>query len=386
LTIDSQVTERRTAVATYVLALFVGLAFTSYILPRSAVFATDTRVRPVLGMDAAAMEVVGQRYFTKDSWRWPLFLTKNLVTPEGTNVAFTDGVPIIELVVKMFRHFLPSDFHSVFLWLAICWIAQPMAAVFALRSAGERRLFPNLAVALIAISMPTLPFRFVHAALCSHFVILIALGLYFQITRNPGLTTVVGADVLILAALLINPYIMYMVIAVLAAAPLTLLIRGDRTGIRVAVGIVVGVAITGVIACALGYCHAVPMSGFGYYSMNLLSPISPAVVSFEGFVHATGGLYHNYEYGFHGVDATGGQYEGFQYLGVGVILLLFVADFCLSLNERLALLRRHGGLVLACIGLTLTALTNKVYAGNRLVLDLPTPSWLLQFRCTGRLF
>ena len=70
-------------------------------------------------------------------------------------------------------------------------------------------------------------------ALCSHFVILIALGLYFQITRNPGLTTVVGADVLILAALLINPYIMYMVIAVLAAAPLTLLIRGDRTGIRV---------------------------------------------------------------------------------------------------------------------------------------------------------
>ena len=150
----SQITERRTAVVTYLLALLMGLAITAYMFPRRAIFATDIRIRPVFGMDAA-MNVVGQRYFTKDSWRWPLFLTKTLVTPEGTNVAYTDGVPLIELVVKLFRHFLPPDFHSVYLWLAICWIAQPMAAVFALRSAGERRLLPNLAVALIAISMPT---------------------------------------------------------------------------------------------------------------------------------------------------------------------------------------------------------------------------------------
>jgi hypothetical protein len=381
----SEIAERRIAVVAYLSALLLGLVMSAYLFPRGAIFASDTRVRPVVGMDAAT-EVVAQRYFTEESWRWPLFLIKNLATPEGTNLAFTDGIPLIELAVKLFRRFLPSDFHSVYLWLAICWVAQPMSAVFALRSAGERRLIPSLAVAVIAISMPTLPFRFTHAANCSHFTILIAIGLYFRITRNPRTATVIGADLLILAALLINPYIMLMVVAVLAAAPLTLLIRGHRTSTRVAFGIVLGVAITAVTAWAIGYGHAVPERGYGYYTMNLLSPVSPAVVSFDGVVSTKDGLYQHFPSEYHGVDATGGQHEGFQYLGLGLILLLLVADFCLNLSDRLTLLRRHGGLVLACIGLTLAALSTKVYAANRLVLDLPAPSWLSQFRSSGRFF
>ena len=365
---NSHAVERRTTVATYLLALLLGLAVTSYMFPRRVIFSTDIRVHPPYGMDAA-MNVMGQRYFTKDSWRWPPLLVKTLGTPEGTNVGFTDGIPLIELVVKLFRHFLPPDFHSLYLWLAICWVAQPMAAVFALRIAVERRLLPNLAVALIAVSMPTLLFRFVHVALCSHFFILIALGLYFRITRSARFGTVIGADALMLAALLVNPYIMYMVIAVLAAAPLSLLIRHDRAWISVAAGILGGVAITGMVALALGYGHAIPLSGYGHFSMNLLSPLYPTH-SFSGEL----------------MDATGGQYEGFQYLGVGLILLLLVADFCLSLPERLTLLRRHGGLVVACAVLTLLALSTKMYAGHRLLLDLPNPSWLLELRSTGRLF
>ncbi len=365
---NSSAAERRTAAATYLLALLLGVAVTAYMLPWRAIFATDIRVRPVYGMDAA-MNVVGQRYFTKDSWRWPPLLVKTLGAPEGTNVGFTDGIPLIELLVKLLRHILPPDFHSVYLWLAICWVAQPLAAAFALRSAGERRLLPNLAVALIVCSMPTLLFRFMHSALCSHFFILVALGLYFRITRSARLGTVIGADALMLAALLVNPYIMYMVIACLAAAPLSLLLRRDRAWISVAAGILGGVAITGMSALVLGYGRAIPMSGYGYYTMNLLSPIYPTLAFSGGFM-----------------DATGGQYEGFQYLGVGVILLLLLADFCLGLPERLTLLRRHGGLVIACAGLTLLALSTKIYAGHRLLLDLPNPKWLLELRSTGRLF
>jgi hypothetical protein len=365
---NSQISERRTAFVTYLVALLLGLAITAYMFPRRAIFAADIRVRPVYQYDAA-MNVYGQRYFTKDPWRWPPFLVKKLGTPDGTNIALMDGIPLIELVVKLFRHFLPPDFHSVYLWLALCWVAQPMAAVFALRSAGEPRLLPNLAVAVIAASMPTLLFRFAHSALCSHFLILIALGLYFRITQSAKLGTILGAGALMLAALLVNPYIMEMVIAVLVAAPLTLLIRRDRSWTSITAGIGAGVAITAVVALLLGYGGTVPMGGFGTYSMNLLSPIYPS--------NAFSGQF---------VDATGGQYEGYQYLGVGVILLLLVADFCLSMQERLRLLRRHGGLVLACIVLTLLALSTKVYAGHRLLLDLPSPSWLLQLRASGRLF
>ena len=370
--IRTKASERRTAVATYLLAFLLGLAITAYMFPLRVIFATDSLVHPVLGIDAG-VHAVGQRYFIKDSWRWPPLVAKPLTAPEGTNVAFTDSIPLILVPMKLFRQFLPAGFHSIFLWLAFCWVAQPIAAVFALRSAGERRLLPNLAVALIASSMPTLLFRFGHSALCSHFLILIAVGLYFRVTRSPNIGTLIGAATLMLVALLINPYFMYMVIAVLVAAPLTLLIRRERTWIPAAGGILGGVAITGLIALLLGYGHALPMIGYGYYSMNLLSPIYPSLALMSRGFDET-------------IDATGGQYEGYQYLGMGVILLVLVADFCLSPRERLPLLRRHSGLVLACVGLFLLALSTKVYAGHRLMLDLPAPDWILQLRATGRFF
>jgi len=360
--------DRRSTAATYLLAFLFGLALAAYMLPAKTIFATDIRVRPVYQYDAA-MNVYGQRYFTKDSWHWPLLTVKKLGAPQGTNVGFMDGIPLAEIVVKIFRHFLPPDFHSVYVWFALCWVLQPVAAVFALRSAGERRLIPNLAVAVIAASMPALLFRFMHSALCSHFLILIALGLYFRITRSPKLSTLIGAGVLILTALLVNPYIMEMVIAVLVAAPLTLMIRRDPAWLRVTAGVGGGVVIAAIVALLLGYGRAVPMGGFGVFSMNLLSPIYPGL--------ATSGQF---------IDATGGQYEGYQYLGMGLILLLLLADFCLSMRERLDLLRRHAGLVIACVILTLLALSTKIYAGPRLLLTLPTPHILLELRGSGRLF
>src|SRR5437868_11450027 len=133
----------RPFILAYSLALVVGLSVTLYVFPLRVIFASDSFDHPVLGMDAA-VHVIGQRYFIQAQWSWPLLVVKSLVPPDGTNVAFTDSIPLIALVTKVFRHLLPKGFTSVFLWLAICWILQPIAAVFALRSAGERRVLPSL--------------------------------------------------------------------------------------------------------------------------------------------------------------------------------------------------------------------------------------------------
>src|SRR5271167_1476986 len=327
---SSDDTSAASVVAAYALALVLGVGITLYMIPLHAIFATDSLAQPVAG--DVALNVIGQRYFIADSWRWQVLVAKPLVTPDGTNIAFTDSIPLVAIPMKLFRHFLPPRFHSIFLWLALCWVAQPVAAVFALRSTGERRLVPSLAVALIAVSMPTLLYRFGHSSMCSHFLFLIALGLYFRITRSAQFGLIVVANVLMMVALLVNPYMMYMVIAVLAAAPLTLLIRGDRSWVRVAGGLIAGVAITGSIALILGYGRALPMPGFGYYSMNLLSPFYPwGSAFFPGLVAP--------------IDATGGQYEGYQYLGIGVLILLWFAAFGTGFRGATTLIRRHGGLV-----------------------------------------
>lgn len=320
-----------------------------------------------------ALNVIGQRYYLADSWHWPVLMTKNLVPPEGINVAFMDTIPLLLVPLKVVRSILPPGFHLVFLWLAICWLLQPIAAVFALRSAGERRLLPAVAVAVLSISVPTLLYRFGHAALCSHFLILVALGLYFQIVNRDRRKPLLQALLLILASLFIHPYLMYMVIAVLLAAPLTLLIRRDRSWMRVAVALVGAVGVTGVLALVMGYGRALPMTGLGYYSMNLFSPVYPFGSSLlKGFEKP--------------INATGGQGEGYQYLGLGVLLLVLVVEFCLGYREKLRVIARHSGIVVVCLILTILALSNKVYAGHHLIFAVKAPQFFEQFRATGRFF
>ena len=257
----------------YLLAVAIGLTVALYMIPVHSILAIDPFSQPV--RSDPAQNVIGERYYLADSWRWPLLVAKNLVTPNGTNVAFMDAIPLILIPLKLFRRFLPQGFQAVYLWLALCWVMQPVAAVFALRSAGERRFLPGLAAALISVSMPTLLFRFLHSALCSHFLILIALGLYFQIVRSSGWTPILAAAVVMVSSLLVHPYVMLMVMAVLAAAPVTLLIRKDRHVVPVAAATAGGIAITGLLAVLLGYGKAQPMGGFGTYSMNLFSPVYP---------------------------------------------------------------------------------------------------------------
>ena len=86
------------------------------------------------------------------------------------------------LPLKLFAGALPARFSAIDLWLVVAYLAQPVAAVFALRSAGERRLVPAVAVAAIAISMPTFMVRQGHSALSSHFLILLAISNYFRMT------------------------------------------------------------------------------------------------------------------------------------------------------------------------------------------------------------
>ena len=290
-----------------------------------------------------------------------------------------DAIPILALPLKLVRRILPPGFHGIYLWLAICWVLQPVAAVFALRSAGERRLIPALAVAVMSISMPTLLHRYGHSALSSHFLILIALGLYFRMVRQPGKKVFVASIALMAASLLVHPYIMAMVMAVLLAAPMTLLIRRDRRWIQVSAVVGGGILLSAILASVLGYGHASPMWGFGYYSMNLLSPIYP----YQSAILR----------GFQPLDATGGQGEGYQYLGLGVIALILLCDFCLGPRDKLRLIFRNSGILIVCLGLTVFTLSNQMYAGLTPILTISPEQFavgplkvLLQFRATGRFF
>ncbi|MBS1102943.1 hypothetical protein JK202_07915 [Gluconobacter sp. Dm-62] len=312
--------------------------------------------------------IIGQIYFLREGWHWPILMDQQLDAPSGTNIALTDSIPLEALFLKVVHPLFPNMMQGITLYLALCWTLQPVCAVFALRSLGEKRLLPAITIAVLSACFPTFLNRIGHAALCGQWILLLAIGLYFRATR-PGAGR---GPVWILAALttltlLVHPYLMVMAGAILGAVPLTFLLR-DRSW-RTCGTATIATAVSGlsiiIIGSFLGYWGGSSGGGYGFYSMNLASPFWPVHSSLFPFV--SGGP----------VEATGGQYEGYQYLGAGVLLLLAM----LLLRRRgLALVtqlpKQHAGLLLACLALTVIAASNRVYF-------LHIPVLLTHFRVPG---
>jgi hypothetical protein len=323
----------------------------------------------------AAQHAVAQRYLIADDWRWPPTFVANLNTAEGgLNTVFADSIPALALPLKALRHWLPGGFHGVGLFYGLAWVLQPVAAVWALRGAGERRLLPALGVALAAASMPAWIGRFGHAALCGHFLLLTGLGCYLRLVRVPELRLWFLAGLLQVVALLVHPYLAAMTLALLAAVPATRLLRRQAFG-GAALGAGASAAAVALVMLALGYLGASGDGGYGMFAMNLLSPVWPAGSGVIGVPWEPQ------------LDATGhGGWEGYNWLGLGLLAGLLVGVLARP-AAALAGLRRHAGLALVLLGLTALAVSHEIGFGRRIILDLgDAPGLLEQFRASGRFF
>ena len=320
------------------------------------------------GREDFIQHIIGQIYFLRQGWHWPLLLDQKLDVPSGTNIALTDSIPLEALLLKIAHPVFPNMLQGIVLYLALCWTLQPVCAVFALRSLGEKRLLPALAAAVFAACFPAFIFRIGHAALCGQWILLLAIGLYFRATRpGAGSGPVWLLALLNSLTLLVHPYLMVMTGAILGAAPLTLVLR-DRNWKICAPAIIAtvtsGVSVV-VLGSVLGYWGGASGGGYGFYSMNLASPFWP--------VHST--LFPSVSPSL--VEATGGQYEGYQYLGAGVLLvlgMLLLSRPGIRLLKQLP--KQHAGLLLACLALTLIAASNRIYF-------LHVPVLLTHFRVPG---
>lgn len=185
----------------------------------------------------------------------------------------------------------------------------------------------------------------------------------------------IAAVVAAAGTLLVHPYLAAMVLALLAAVPATLLLRGDRGWVGAGIGVAACVVAVGAIMAGFGYLGAQGDGGYGDFALNLLSPVWPYRSLLLGGLAARE------------IDATGhGGWEGYNWLGFGLLAGLVLA-LLLAPRDLLRMLRRHAGLALVLLGLTLLAVSFRLGAGRTVVLDLgPAPGFLEQFRASGRFF
>lgn len=314
---------------------------------------------------------LGWHFFRSEPWQWPPGrIVGYYHAPDGTAIAFTDSIPLVALALKPFASLLPMPFQYIGLWLFLCFVLQGVFGVLLTRIWSRHPLHQLLGAALF-VTIPTLLIRVGHPALCAHFILLWALWLYLRRDRDHRSLAQHGA--LGLAAGLTHPYLAVMALPVIAAR----VVRDRHRRALAAFAMTLVTCVAGWWAAGLFTVSGagnLASEGLGYYSMNLLSPITPS--GWSTFLPAV-------------PVATEGQiYEGFQYLGVGLLLLAALAALVAVINWRALPWARLLPVFGVCLVLAIYALSPRITLADRVLVDWSSPQlerWAL-FRATGRFF
>lgn len=360
----------------YALAVLIGGLVVFYLMPLGAILGDGGIWR--FPTNDVAQTLTGHLGFQQDGWRFPLLLAPSLMWPHGASVAMTDSAPLVSLVGKVLAEIRGQPLNLMGIWLAACWFLQPVAAVYALRAFGCRSWEAALAAAIITPFYPALLTRLVHVPLCGHFLLLIALGQSARMLnrdRTPAWRDWVAPFLVQVAAVLIHPYLFVYAAALHGAPVVQALLYRRRQALRPVVAYVVISFLAAGIYLGLSGTAGNTGGGYGFYSMNLLSPFWPQRSGLFGRDLPV-------------IDATGGQYEGFNYLGAGVLLLTLSAAI-VFVRRGSASWRIWAPLMIVLVLLTLHAVTQVVYAGHTQLLYLGWRPWNLVFgfiQSSGRAF
>jgi hypothetical protein len=336
---------------------------------------------------------LGFYFYKTEPWHFPLGAIHNYYAPVGTNVGFTDSIPLLAIFFKLLAPVLPEDFQYFGIWLYACHLLAAFFTVKLLNLFNVNRIIILLAVIFIAAN-PVLVYRGLHPALCAHWLFIASLYLYFQPDRSARQIKNILSWQLILLAIsaLINPYICFTMLGFSFIFPLKLAFF-DKTMkkkwsiiyfIASIVTLVILFYVVGMID--FGAKEDLGVQGaYGLYSLNLNC------------------LYNSWGFG---TLLTGRrtvswhQYEGFMYLGLGGIIVFLLA-LILVLVKKLrgfsywqSRFTIRGTsmwpLFILCVLLTLFAITHIISLDDKVLFTIPLPKQIIKlgdiFRASARFF
>jgi Family of unknown function (DUF6311) len=322
--------------------------------------------------------LVAWNYYVIDTWRLPLFDLPAMGYPEGGSVLFNDALPVTALLTKILYRSTGIRVNPFGWWIFLTYVLQGAMAARIVCAVGVRSIPACIGAAVLAIVNAAFTARMGHTALSSHFLLLWAIALHFEILRRER-ARIPELAALLAVTLLVNAYLFVMVFVVELVTLAALALRGQLS--RSYTGaIAAGLALVIALGVAAGYGTflvsptTMKSEGFGLYSWNLAGLLLPP----DGFFGVLAGVPRS---------GTHGQYEGEAYIGKGALALLLL---CLAGSPLKVLrhMRRYKLYVAALAACAVYAASNLVYAGNVLLIAYPLPPFALElgnyFRATGR--
>jgi hypothetical protein len=269
---------------------------------------------------------LGSVAYRFDEWYFPITKTTSICFPEGVSIVYTDSNSLLSILSKLFRSVFLPEYQFIGLWYLLCFSLQSFMAYLVLNRFTGDKLYSIIGSVLFCL-LPTLIFRTGHENLMAFWLILLAIF----VLSSPSVSLkrkFVQSFLVLMLSLFIHAYISIMIIILIffcMGYEIYILHKRNQKWVKDAsIGILSVIVITSVVMWLLGYFYNKPidrdLSGFGYFSMNILAVFNPLDSIYSNFLPT--------------ISIKDGQYEGFQYVGLGVLLLWSIIVVLFFANSK----------------------------------------------------
>jgi hypothetical protein len=286
-------------------SLIIGLIFSYLIVP--GLLLNPQNINIFSRLDPLH-SYIGWGFYRHSPWEWPVTFIQNPVFPIGTSIVFTDSLPIVCIILKIFTNYLPDPF----VWHGIVVVINS-SLMFYSGSLFLRVLRPNIILSIIGGLFTILSSIFIsriagHCPLTTQWLIIFQILLILKPEINIK-RDIVYQLVLLFISAGTHPYFMAMLTPLSFALCWKFYARQKYTlkyGILNSFIFILFVALSFYFFGGFANYSTGSKVGFGAYGSNLLT-----------FIIAQFGLISSSL-----IQDTRGLNEGSAYLGIGIIIPL----------------------------------------------------------------
>jgi len=328
---------------------------------------------------------LGWAYFQNEPWHFPIGKIENYNFPEGTNIGFTDSIPLLAIFFKSISFLLPETFQYFGIWFLSCHLLMGYFTFKLLNLFTNNYALIILSVLLISFN-PVLMYRGIHPALCAQWLLVASIYFYLLTPSKKNVDLINKKQlILLLVSALINPYLFLMVfgfnlILTFKNYFFDKVISFKKMLAYNAIGVALVLFswyIIGMITFS-GNKNIEVVSSYGLYGLNLNS-----------FFNSSG-----WSSFFIALDSYNvRQYEGYAYLGLGLMIFLslsFLFFIFLVIKNKVEIKKYYKfyPFLILLIAYLLFAISNKVTFHQTLLFEYQLPGIIIKlgniFRASGR--
>lgn len=277
---------------------------------------------------------VGWGHYRNSDFAFPIGLISTLSYPFSMSVIYTDSIPMAAVFFKLLSPVLPETFQYFGLCGLISFILMGGFSMLLVHRFVANRIAAVLASLFFIVNFPILQRMYYHTALASHWIIILALVLWFYgEVGEKAYKKCIKWGVMGFICVGVHSYFLPMAGAIMLFSIIDDCIEASKLNIKplkksifegileIASFCVMAILNLWILGGFYGGTSAIG-GGIGSFESNLNTFINPLGMGITGVAFPTVGMF---------------QYEGFAYLGIGMLFLMIVllgTFVCISIIGR----------------------------------------------------